>query len=206
MAAITETQSDQQVSPNKSQRTKFDLMTPLDPSKMVKSPTQELLHPPSMDRLEVKSSVVSPSHHGIYNSLSRLKDNAMDGADPSVAHQGSSLQLKYNQGKYNNKMRPVVMYNPEGDLYVHIEHKKHEHDYNFNAPIEQYYNDHKLNKLLYETQHDQKRYQTIQKMTIPQSERTFEEFYRKIKVEKIKPALEKDKKHFEARAKKYQHL
>ena len=53
--------------------------------------------------------------------------------------------------KPHRKKRPVVHIGPNGELGTRLESKSHEHDYHFDKPIDTYFTDHKVNKLIYET-------------------------------------------------------
>ena len=89
------------------------------------------------------------------------------------------------QIKYDNLTNEIV-FEPK------LVQRLHEHDYHFNAPIDQYFHDHEVNKLIYETRNEQKRRETIKKLPFKYEERKFEDFYRVLKNEKIRPALEKE--------------
>ena len=81
-----------------------------------------------------------------------------------------------------------------------MERKLHENDYHFDKPIDKYFDDHKVNKLIYENKKDQQRYKQMIKLEAPTTQSTFEDLYRKLRQEKLKPLIEKEKRMFETRA------
>ena len=101
---------------------------------------------------------------GTYNSLSRLKDAApmsVRGAsiDDKMPEQlltnQNNVLLKYNGMKPRRKIRPVVHIGQNGEMITRMERKQHEHDYHFDKPIDKYFDDHKVNKLIYENKQEQ---------------------------------------------------
>lgn len=100
----------------------------------------------------------------------------------------------------------MVIINKAGEFDTIKEVIDNENDYCFNKPIDKYFTDVKVNKQIYETAREQTRYQQISKMAVPESQKTFEDFYKKIKQDRLKPMLEKDKRMYELRAKKFNKL
>ena len=75
----------------------------------------------------------------------------------------------------------------------------------FTHAIDKYFKDEKINKIIFETKEEQDRYRTIQKVPVEEQMKSsemksFEEFYKKLKADKIKPIIEKEKRLFETRA------
>ena len=54
---------------------------------------------------------------------------------------------------------PVVEIDAEGNYVTYNIHKKNDDDYQFNKAIDKYFTDVSVNKLIYETRLDQKRFQ-----------------------------------------------
>lgn len=97
-------------------------------------------------------------------------------------------------------MRPMLQVNKHGELVTRMERKLDENDYHFDKPIDKYFTDHKVNKLIYESRKEQQRYKQMMKLEAPTTQSTFEDLYRKLRQEKIKPLIEKEKRMFETRA------
>ena len=70
----------------------------------------------------------------------------------------------------------------------------------FTHAIDKYFKDEKINKIICDTRTEQDRYRTIQKVQVDEKTQSFEEFYKKLKADKIKPIIEKEKRLFETRA------
>ena len=99
--------------------------------------------------------------------------------------------MKYKGKRPCRKKRPVVTIKANGEFDNNLENFKGEDDYHFNKPIDKYFKDNKVNKLIYETREEQKRHYEIAKLEVPENKKSFEEFYKKLKQEKIKPIIEK---------------
>ena len=78
-------------------------------------------------------------------------------------------------------MRPILQVNKHGELVTRMERKLDENDYHFDKPIDKYFNDHKVNKLIYENKKEQQRYKQMMKLEAPTTQSTFEDFYRKLR-------------------------
>ena len=60
----------------------------------------------------------------------------------------------HNINKVSRKIRPIVKIDPKGKLVTAYEYRRNEDDYQFNAPIDKYFTDMKVNKLIYETRQE----------------------------------------------------
>ena len=92
------------------------------------------------------------------------------------------------------KVQPVVKIDTNGDFKVM--HEFSHPDYGFNAPIDQYFDNEEVNKLLYETRQDVKRQKQIIALERKQKEKstsTFEEYYKATKRQTIDPLILKEK-------------
>ena len=117
------------------------------------------------------------------------------------------MRLDYKGGKPSRKQKPIVKFkpdNPHGELVYEFENRRHDNDFQFNQPIDKYYKNEAVNKLIFEVRQEQKRYQQINKLVPVEETKTFDEYYKKQKVTKIKPLLEKDRKLFEKRAAQFE--
>ena len=69
----------------------------------------------------------------------------------------SSAYLSYTGGMPSRKIRPIVQIDTNGDLKTTMEVKQNKSDFNRNAPLDKYFNNTKVDKLLYDTRKEQKR-------------------------------------------------
>ena len=98
----------------------------------------------------------------------------------------------------------MLLVGQNGEFVTRMERKMHKNDYHFDKPIDKYFTDHKVNRLIYESRKEQQRFKQLIKLEAPKYRSTFEELYRKIRQEKIKPLIEKEKRMFEQRASRFE--
>lgn len=74
-----------------------------------------------------------------------------EGTLSSMAYDANNVHLKYKGQRPRRKLRPVVHIKENGELTTTMEHFQHENDFHFNQPIDKYFKNDKVNKLIYET-------------------------------------------------------
>ena len=153
---------------------------------MVKSPTAELLVP---DRLDLNTgSHYVPSYQG--NSVTRLKDGGMTSSlnaanNQNVGFSNFANKFSHNDNKPTWKKRPVVMIKlpEEGTLkdkfQYELREKPEDTNYGYKSSIDKYFKNTAVNKLLFESKEEAKRYKEIQQLKVPLETKTFEEYYKK---------------------------
>lgn len=66
----------------------------------------------------------------------------------------SDAPNKYKGQRPHRKKRPVVQIGPTGELSTRLERKLHENDFHFDKPVDEYFADHKVNKLIHDTRRE----------------------------------------------------
>ena len=92
-----------------------------------------------------------------YNSLSRLKESKTKMVEDEDGQLVSEYHIKYQQ-RPNKKRRPVAIIGQNGEFKTIQVKKDHENDFLFDKPIDKFFEDHNVNRLIYETRLEQDRY------------------------------------------------